>query len=621
MNKTIGQNKTNDRDKVTILYQRLSKDDPNSADGESNSILNQRRMLEKYADDNGLAPYESVADDGFSGTGWARPGWARIVEMIEAGRVSCLVVKNLDRMGRDHLRVGLYMEQFQELGVRFVAINDGIDTARGEDDFTPFRAILAEWYAKDCSRKVKAVFQSKGNSGKPLCTQPIYGLLRDPDDKDKRILDPETAPIVRRIFQMTIEGIGPFQVAHIFCDEKIERPSYYFVRAGILPDSKRCDHDRKYNWDGSAVIKIIKSPAYKGDMVNFKTSKTNYKSKRYSFNPPEKWLVFEGYYPAIVDRETWELAQKLRKTKRKVNSLGAPNPLTGILFCGECGAKMSNRRGVRRNGDENGVGRQSRSDSYECSANRVAAARFISKCSLHFVTTNAVNAMILETIKHVALYARENEAEFAEKLREASTIRQANDAKENRRRLAKNERRIAELDVLFRKVYEDNAIGKLSDERFDVMSRDYEREQAELKTQSEELRALLDEYEEDSRSAERFLALARKYPDFDELTPQMLHEFVDKVYVHEAEKIDGERRQQIDIHLNFIGQFAAPDEPVPEPTPEEIAAAEKERARKQHLREYHKQWRDKRKAERDDVKADADIIVIEAGDATPKPAA
>jgi DNA invertase Pin-like site-specific DNA recombinase len=584
-------------------------------------------MLEKYAEENGLMPYESISDDGYSGTGWHRPGWERVIELIEAGKVSALVVKNLDRMGRDHLRVGLLLEQFETFNVRFIAISDGIDTARGSDDFTPFRAILAEWYAKDCSRKVKAVFHSKGNSGKPLCTTPIYGFFKDPEDKSKRIIDPEAAAIVRRIFQMTIEGIGPFQIAHIFCDEKIERPSYYYVRTGQLPPSKRCDVERKYNWDGSAIIKLIQNPAYKGDMVNFRTTKPSYKNHRSVKNPKENWVVYEDYYPAIVERETWELAQKLRKTKRKTPSLGPPNPLTGILYCAQCGAKMSNRRGVRNNGNENGVGRIARSDTYECSANRVAAARFISKCSLHFVTSNAVRTMILDTIKCVALYARENEAEFAEKLREASTIKQANAAKDSKRQLAKNEKRIVELDVLFRKVYEDNTIGKLSDERFNMMSRDYENEQATLRLQSAEIQILLDEFEQDSQSASRFLELAKKYPAFDELTPQMLHEFVDKVYIHEGDRSSGERRQQIDIYLNFIGQFIVP-QVIPEPTPEEQAAADKKFKRKLELRAYHKQWRDKKKEEREASKVETEIvnadeknIVADADGSSPKPAA
>jgi hypothetical protein len=392
----------------------------------------------------------------------------------------------------------------------------------------------------------------------------------------------------------------------------------------MLPPSKRCDPERRYNWDGSTVIHIIQQPAYKGDMANFKTTKPSYKSKRSIKNAQENWVVYEDYYPAILERETWELAQKLRKTKRKINDFGAPNPLTGILYCADCGTKMSNRRGVRKNGDENGVGRVARCDSYECSANRVAAARFISKCSLHFVTTKAVNALILETIKCVALYARENEAEFAEKLREASTIKQAAAAKDNKRQLAKNERRIADLDVLFRKVYEDNAIGKLSDERFNLMSKDYEREQAGLRAQSAELERLLDEYEQDSQSAAKFLALAKKYPAFDELTPQMLHEFVDKVYIHEKDRSSGECRQQIDIHFNFIGEFKI-QKPEPKPTPKEQAEAEKRLAKKLYLREYHKRWRDKKKAEREAAKADAEIIVItdDSGDAnaTPKPAA
>ena len=571
--------------KITILYQRISRDDPTN-EGESNSILNQRRMLEKYAEENELAPYESISDDGYSGTGWARPGWEQIVELIEAGKVSALVVKNLDRMGRDHLRVGLYMEQFKERGVRFIAISDGIDTARG-DDFTPFRAILAEWYAKDCSRKVKAVFQNKGNSGKPLCTTPIYGFLKDPNDKNKRIIDPEAAEVVRRIFHMTIEGIGPFQIAHIFCNEKIERPSYYYVRTGQLPMSKRCDPERKYNWDGSAVVKLIQNPAYKGDMVNFRTTKPSYKNKRSVKNPKENWVVYEDYYPVIVERETWELAQKLRKTKRKTPSLGAPNPLTGMLSCAQCGAKMSNRRGVRKNADENGESRVPRVDSYGCSANRVAAARFINKCSLHFITSKAVREMLLETIKCVALYARGNEMEFAEKLRETSTVKQASVARGNKRQFAKTEKRITELDVPYRKVYEDNAIGKLSDERFEIMSRDYEVEQVTLREQSTQLQALLDEYEQDSRSATKFLALAKKHPEFDELTLQMLHEFVDKVYVHDGDYSSGERCQQLDIYLNFIGEFKAPQvEHIP--TPEEVAAAEADLERRIKMRAKHK---------------------------------
>jgi len=580
-------------EKITILYQRLSRDDP-TADGESNSITNQRRMLEKYADDNGFTPYESIADDGFSGTGWARPGWQKIVDLIEAGRVSTLIVKNLDRMGRDYLRVGLLLEQFKQNNVRFIAISDGIDTAKQDDDFTPFRAILAEWYAKDCSRKVKAVFHSKGNSGKPLCTTPIYGYIKDPNDKNKRIIEPEAAAIVRRMFQMTIEGIGPFQIARQFCYEGIERPSYYYVRMGLLPDSKRCNHDRKCNWDGSAVSKLIRNPAYKGDMVNFKTDKPSYKHHRSYANPQEKWVVFEDYYPPIVSKETWELAQKLLHTRRRPVS-GESNPLTGILYCYDCKAKMTNRRHIKEKGDENGVGRTYKDDNYECSTNRVHAARFISQCSLHFVTSKAVRAMILETIKHVALYARENQEEFAAKLREASTVKQANEAKDNKRQLAKNERRIAELDVLFRKVYEDNAIGKLSDERFTQMSRDYEREQAELIEQSEKLKTLIDEYEQDSQSVEKFLEIAKKYPTFDELTPQMLHEFVDKVYVHEADNSSGERRQQFDIYLNFIGQFNIP-EIKKELTPEEQAEADKKLARKIRLREYHKRWRESKKA-------------------------
>jgi hypothetical protein len=510
--------------------------------------------------------------------------------------VSCIAVKNLDRMGRDHLRVGLYMEQFQARGVRFVAVNDGIDTARGEDDFTPFRAILAEWYAKDCSRKVKAVFHSKGKSGRPLCTVPIYGYVKDPNDRDRQVIEPEAAGVVRRMYEMATEGKGPFQIARQLCLDGIDRPSYYHVRMGLLPPSKRCDPDRRCNWDGSSVRNIIQNPVYKGDLVNFKTTKPSYKNHRSVENPRENWAVFEDYYPAIVERETWDLAQKLLRTRRRPGR-GEPNPLTGLLFCADCGAKMSNRRIIKERGDANGEGRTYSGDYYECSTNRIHGARFISKCSLHFVTSAAVNAMILETIRHVALYARGNEAEFAEKLREASTVRKAGEAKENRRRLARNEARIAELDTLFRRVYEDNAIGKLSDERFETMSGGYEREQAELRAESAGLQATLDAYERDGQSAERFLALARKYPDFDELTPQMLHEFVDRVVVHEGDRSSGERRQRIDIHLNFVGRFAVPGSDR-EPTQEELAAKRADFERRRRNRANYRARCDRKKAER-----------------------
>jgi hypothetical protein len=356
-------------------------------------------------------------------------------------------------------------------------------------------------------------------------------------------------------------------------------------------------------------------------MVNFKTTTPSYKSKRYVFNPPEKWFVVEDYYPKIVERETWELAQKLRHTRRRP-VFGESNPLTGLLYCYDCKAKMTNRRHIKDYGDENGIGRTYRDDNYECSTNRVHAARFIDKCSLHFVTSGAVREMILETIKCVALYARENETEFAEKLREASTIKQANAAKESKRQLAKNERRIAELDILFRKVYEDNATGKLTDERYSQMSAAYDSEQSGLKAQNETLRAELEAFEQDSLKADGFITLVRRYTEFDELTNSMLHEFVDKICIHEADKSSGERRQQVDIYLNYIGKFAIPGNE-PEPlTPEEIAAEEERLEKKRKKNENLREWRRKRKERVAAEKVKSPVTLeTETANPQPKPAA
>jgi hypothetical protein len=326
---------------------------------------------------------------------------------------------------------------FRDKGVRLIAINDRYDSDRSEDDdFTPFKEIIHEWYARDASRKVKSALHSKGKDGKPLGNTPIYGYIKDPDDKNKRLIDPESAEVVRRIFQMAASGKGPVQIARILMDEKVERPSYYMIKHGIVPESTRYDMSLQYNWRGSTISQMISHREYMGDLVNFKTNKPSYKSKNFCRNPKDKHIIFEGAMPAIVDRDLWELAQKCRRTVRRPDRSGNANPLTGLIYCADCGAKMTNHRNTFT-GDENGVGSY-KQDIYECSANRAAHAKYVKLCSQHYIRSVVLRKLILDTIRTVSTYARDNETEFVEKVREASTLKQAEAVKSHKRRLSKN---------------------------------------------------------------------------------------------------------------------------------------------------------------------------------------
>ena len=605
--------------KLTILYQRLSKDDEQA--GESNSILNQRRLLEEYAERNNLTPYLSISDDGYSGTNFQRPGWAELMEKVESGEVSTILVKTMDRIGRDYLRVGLFREEIKERGVRVISVTEGYDSSSGDDDLSPFREIMAEFYARDTSRKIKSVLHSKGKSGKPLGSVPIYGYKKDPENPDARIIDDEAAEVVRRIFQMTVGGVGPHRIAKTLTEEKVERPSHYMYRAGIVATPGRCDSDLPYNWRGNTVSVMLRHREYCGDIVNFKTVKPSFKSKKQVKNDPDNVLIFENAMPAIIGRETWELAQKCRRTVRRVpGGRHEPNPLTGLLFCAQCGAKLHNRQSHYTE-DKNG-NRINPVDTYECMNYRRNANMFVDECSIHFIRTSVVRELVLKAIRDTTAYVRENEAEFVEKLREASNIRQKAAAKAHRRQLAKNEKRIAELDMLFRRVYEDNTTGKLTDERFAQMSAAYDKEQADLIAQNETLHTELETFEQDSLKADNFIELVRRYKDFDELTTPMLNEFVDRILVHEADKSSGERRQRVDIFLNYNGRFTIPGSGTRPLTPEEQAAEDERLEKKRKKNENLREWRRKRK-DRIAAEKAATVSATETGPShmRPKPAA
>jgi len=547
-------------------------------------------MLEKYAEQNGFSNVKHFSDDGFSGKNFERPDWERMIDEIEKGNIDTVISKDMSRVGRDYLQTGFYTEVFfREKGVRFIAIANHIDSQNRESgEFAPFLNIMSEWYLRDASRKVKASHKSRGMSGKRLTFNPIYGYVLEPNDKTKWVIDPEAAEIVKRIYSLTIDGKGPSDIARIFNEERIERPSYYLYTRGIV-DLKNYDHSNPYAWSGSSIARMISKPEYMGHTVNFRTSMESYKDKRAKENPKEDWVIFEDTHPAIVDPETWETAQRCRKTVRRTDH-GEANPLTGLIFCADCGAKLYNHRQSYPTTQINKKGyvcNRPPKDVYACSTYSLTGRKFDRQCTNHQIRTVVLRELALDAIKSVSGFVKTNEAEFIRQIRETSVIKQEEMAKSRKQKLLKDQKRIVELDTLIRRIYEDNISGKLTDKRFEILSQEYEQEQTELEKSIDILTAELDSFTADSVRADRFIDIVKRYTDFTELTTPMIMEFIEKIVVHEADKSSGEREQQVDIYLNFIGKF---DVPVSEPTPDEIAVEEKARLKRKRHRESQRRY-------------------------------
>ncbi|MCL2004096.1 MAG: recombinase family protein [Oscillospiraceae bacterium] len=556
------------KQKVNILYERLSRDD--ELQGSSNSILNQRQLLEEYAERNGLTPYIHICDDGYSGTNWDRPGWQELIAKVEADEVACICIKDGSRLGRDYLRAGLYRELFREKGVRLIAVNDNYDSERGEDDFTPLRALFAEWFARDTSKKLKTVFTAKAKSGKPMTGNVPYGFLKDPNDKHKWLIDPEVAQIVKRIYSMAVEGIGPHEIAKRLTADQVECPSYYLGSRGIGSYRDRYNKEHPYYWRGTTVICILSKAEYCGHTVNLRTKKENFKSNKQTKTPKEEWLVFANTHEKIISQETFDTVQKLRGTPRRHNDHGAPHPMTGLLFCADCGAKMYNRRGrAYQKMAHNGKHYLTRAeDIYECSTHKMGFHHPGKKCSAHQICTRAVKEIIIDVLQKTNGFVREHEAEFMELVRQQSVLRNGTAVKIHQKQIAKNQRRIAELDKLILSIYEDKVKGLLPEERFTQMAATYEQEQADLKDQTAALQNELDAFNSDSTRADKFVGLAQRYTHFDELNGTMIAEFIDKIVVHEGEWSEGRtaqgrglgtRTQEVEVYLNYIGKFDVPD--------------------------------------------------------------
>jgi hypothetical protein len=516
---------------------------------------------------------------------------------IEAGNVSAVICKDLSRIGRDYLKVGFYTEVlFREKGVRFIAVSNNIDSANGENEFAPFMNIMAEWYARDTSRKIKAVLHAKGNDGKHMTNSALYGYRKSPEDKNQWVIDDEAADVVRRIFRMTVDGKGPFQIARILTDERVMRPSAHMALRDGRPPSKE---DDPYRWCGATVRSILAHSEYTGSTVNFRTYKDSYKDKNHKYRPQEGWTVFEGTQEPIIDAESWQTAQKCRKVKRRHYSTGEPNPLTGLVYCADCGGRMYNHLGAL-------AWKYDSQDCYACCQH----TKYPPKCTMHYIKSSVLRTLVLEAIKRVSGFVRVSEEEFVRLVREESEVRSADIAKAKKDQLVKSKRRHAELDAIIKRLYEDKVTGALSAKRFDTLSREYEDEQERLEEQIAELQSGLDRFCEDSGKAERFIKIVRKYTDFTELTPAMLNEFVQKIIVHEAEgKRQGYGRfQKVEICLNFIGNFKVPGYEEPEAEPFDPVEHQREIWRNHYHR--HKAEINAEKAKRYEEKKQAKLAAM-----------
>ena len=536
----------------------------------------------------------------------------QLVADIEAGKVAHVIVKDMSRAGRDYLQTGFYTEVFfRQHGVHFVAIANGVDSDdQNSNEFAPFLNIMNEWYLRDLSRKQKTAIRVKGESGKPTTNCAIYGYRKDPENKYHWLIDEEAAAVVRRIFRLTIEGKGPYDIARILFEDKVETPAVYFGKQGKGIWKSKEEFSNPYNWSGYVVGQILSKPEYMGHTVNFRTYKESYKEKRSRMTPKEDLVIFENTQEAIIDKETWERVQSLRKTIRRTDTIGAANPLTGLMFCADCGAKMYNHRGKAGNardwaGRPTGKKRPDR-DEYNCSRYDLGNQHFDDYCTTHLIRTAVVNELLLEAIKEVCDYAQNNEAEFMAQVCSASEDRQAKAAKAIRQRKQRSEKRTDELSRLIRKLYEDNVNGRLSDKLFEQMLHDFEAELEGLTDSITQDQQELDRISRETVNAEKFLALVKKYTDFSELTPAMINEFVEKILVHQAEGKGASRTQEVEIFFNFVGKVEIPHEEIVLTEEEKAALAEQERRRakkaeynRRYMEKKRRQWREQREREQE----------------------
>ena len=527
---------------ITALYPRLSHEDELS--GESNSISNQKRILEAYAKQNGFTNLKWYTDDGFSGANFQRPGFQSMLADIEAGLVGTVIVKDMSRLGRNYLQVGMYTEMiFPQKNVRFIAINDGVDSAQGENDFAPLHNIFNEWLVRDTSKKIRAVKRSKGMSGKPVTSKPVYGYLMDEDENF--IIDEEAAPVVKQIYSLCLAGNGPTKIARMLTEQQIPTPgTLEYRRTG---STRRYHPGYECKWAANTVVHILENREYTGCLVNFKTTTQSYKCSKIIYNSEDKQAVFENHHEIIIDRDTWERVQELRKQRKRPNRYDEVGLFSGILFCADCGSVLYQQR------YENKTRKQ---DCYICGNYK----RRVKNCTAHFIRTDLLTAGVTANLRKVTDYAARHEKQFMKLLIEQNEDGGKRRNAARKKELDAAEKRIAELSAIFKRLYEDSVTGRISDERFAELSADYEAEQRQLKERAAELQGELSKAQEATVNAGKFMNIVRKYTSFEELTPTLLREFIEKIVVHECSYDENKnRRQEIEIYYSFVGKVDLPE--------------------------------------------------------------
>ena len=520
-------------DKITALYCRLSQDD--MLQGESNSITNQKAILKKYAEDNGFSNPVFYVDDGVSGTTWEREGFKAMLADIEEGKVGTVITKDLSRLGRDYLKTGEYIEIiFPDHDVRYIAINDGVDTLKSENELMAFKNIFNDWYARDTSKKIRAVFKANGQSGKHL-SNPIYGYKHSETDKNLWVIDDEAAEVVRKIFHLCIDGYGPTQIARILTEQGIPTPTAYALSQGRDNGHKNA---KLHRWGNEIIAHILEKAEYCGHTVNFRTHVKSYKNKKRVDNPKEDWLIFENTHEAIITQQEFDLVQELRKNKRRPTKHEEVNPFSGICYCADCGKKLYLCRATTMTADQ---------EHLKCGT----YAKDKNGCTIHFVRTIVLKEIILGELNKMVAFVKDNEDEFVQMAMDNSVQKQSSELSKSRKKLKESEKRIAELDRLFTRLYEDNVSGKISDERFSIMSAGYEDEQKKLRATVAELTDFIETAEQKSADVTAFISVVQKYERITELTPEIMHELIEKIVVHAPDKSSGHRTQQMDIYYRF----------------------------------------------------------------------
>ena len=564
--------------KIALLYERLSRDD--ELQGESFSIQNQKIMLEDFARRNGYLRFKHFTDDGVSGTRFDRPGFMAMMEEVEDGNVEAIIIKDMSRMGRDYLKVGQVMEILRQRGVRLIAINDNVDTEKGDNDMTPFLNIMYEFYARDTSRKIKSVFKAKGMTGKHLTGTVIYGYLWD-EKRENWLVDEEAATVVRRIFAMTLEGYGPYQIATRLAADKIEIPAVHLARHGEGVNKNKVFNDI-YRWSTSTVVEILKKREYLGHTINFKTRK-HFKDKKSHYVDENEWTIFENTHDAIIDQETFDNVQRIRGNSRRYpDGYGETAPLTGLLYCADCGGKMYVHR------TNNGK----RISQYTCGQYSKTPVGALCPTQ-HRINESVVLDLISGMLQAISDFAKSDRAAFIREVQEAQASQQDSDIKKKKRRLTAAQKRAGELERLVCKIYEDNALGRLPDARYAALDAQYAKEQEALAAEIAELEKTVSSYDQGKKSAEKFIALIDKYQGFENMTNTMLNEFVEKILVHERDRKGSiETTQAVEVYFNFVGKYIPPAFRDVKLTPEEQEALRK----KEELKDRRHQAYLRRKA-------------------------